>query len=119
MPIRNPRGRPQWRCEEIHNDINVFSSKGVEKDKKSLFNTHNKNTINIRLYNSTVKSGGLPLLTEVNLPVLTMNAYQKNPAAITSAPSAGERKKATSGKKSSSIKRGKISPNRLEIKPLP
>ena len=113
-------GRP---CDDAKKSLtSTYSLRmGLKKDQKSLFNQDNKNNINIRLYNSTVKSGGLPLLTEVNLPVLTMNAYQKkNPAAITSAPSAGERKKATSGKKSSNaLKEEKITPNRLEIKPLP
>jgi hypothetical protein len=58
--------------------------KGLKKDINSLFNQDNKDNINIRLYNSTVRSSGLTSMAEVNQPRLTMHAYQRNPAAIMS-----------------------------------
>lgn len=92
---------------------------GLKKDIKSFFNQDNKTNINIRLYNSIVSSLGLPLLTEVNQPVLTMNAYKKNPATITSASSVGAGKKATSGRKSSNTKKKKKKSPRIGLKSNP
>ena len=84
--------------------------KGLKKDQKSLFNQDNKNNINIRLYNSTVKSGGLPLLTEVNLPVLTMNAYQKNQLLSRALPRPVNERRQLRVKSPLALKRGKNQP---------
>jgi hypothetical protein len=71
---------------------------GLKKDSKTLFNQDNKNNINIQLYNSSVTCSGFPQLSEVNKPLLTMKAYQKDPDIIL-----GKQKASTGGKSNSAI----------------
>ncbi len=71
---------------------------GLKKDDKTLFNQDNKNNINIQLYNSSVTCSGISQLSEVNKPLLTMKAYQKDPDIIL-----GKLKSSTGGKSNSAI----------------
>jgi len=84
---------------------------GLKKDSKTLFNQDNKNNINIQLYNSSVTSSGFPHLSEVNNPLLTMKAYQKDPDLIL-----GKLKSSAGGKSNSAIgKEGKTKKSKSPV----